>query len=155
VPPADTVALIAPGGTKQKSTAVPESASVCEPAGSLSEIFNTLFCTTPVEPHGTPAAGAGGLNVTGIMHAIPAANPDLQLLVSVKSAEGVSDAPLTVKIAPAPPEFVIVTFCGALAVPASCGAKVIAFAGVTAAVACTAEPLKLTFCGLPGALSAI
>src|SRR5271170_135682 len=134
--------------------AVPDNAMLWGLVGALSAIIKVAICAPAVEPQAPVAGTAGGVNVTTSVQDPAAGTPAVQLFTVVKLPGGLTLGMPTLRIAGAVPVLAIVTVTGGEAVPASVFPKAIG-EGETVAVACTAEPLSETICGLFGAASEI
>jgi hypothetical protein len=90
-----------------------------------------------------------GVKVTEMAHAAPAARLGMQVPVAEKSPLTAMPETLSATV----PWFTSVTVLAALAVPTCCASKVKLAGEVEAAGPPVPVPCKVTYCGLPGALS--
>ena len=121
---------------------MPETDAFCGLLDALSVIV-TAAVLLPV---------AVGVNVTVIVHVPVVGKLAGQLLVCAKSAGFVPVMLMLLMLSVPPPLSVRVMLCGGLAVPTFCVAKVRLF-GLNCTFGSTPEPVRLTVCGLPVALS--
>jgi hypothetical protein len=138
-----TVALAAAPGVIEKSKPLPVSATVWGLLPALSVIFSVPVLVPP----------AVGSKKTPIVQLEPTATGLLQLLSTPKSA-ALGVAAVTVRAAL--PVFVTVKVCGRPLVPTYwLGNVIVEGDKLTAGAGRPPVPVRVTICGLPGALSAI
>lgn len=126
----------------EKSSAVPESDTDCEPPAALSVTFIVALRAPP----------AAGLNATLIVHEPLGLMLAVQLSVSENSAGFVPLNEMLLADRDAAPVFVSVTGRTALDVPTNCAGNE-RLAGERLAVVPRPVPLSDIHCGLPTALS--